>query len=122
VTGKELEIKGVQDVQFHLGGKKFIYQFCICSLPTEAGGILGVDILAGKKALINLEKSQFRLLSGTERRNGFESQRTRQVKGKTSHGALTVFCDETGKVVAKNQLRKSGKSRKSAVRKVSIAP
>jgi hypothetical protein len=50
VTGKELEIKGVQDVLFHLGGKKFSHQFCVCSLPTEADGILGVDFLAGKKA------------------------------------------------------------------------
>jgi hypothetical protein len=84
VTGKELEIKGVQVVLFHLGGKTYSHQFCVCSLPTEADGILGVDFLAGKKADLYLEKSQLRL-SGTERSNGFESQRTRQVEGKTSH-------------------------------------
>jgi hypothetical protein len=50
VTGKELEVKGIQVVLFHLGGKKFNHQFCVCSLPTEADGILGVDFLAGKKA------------------------------------------------------------------------
>jgi hypothetical protein len=61
VTGKELEIKGVQDVQFHLGRKKFSHQFCVCSLPTEADGTLGVDFLAGKKANLNLENSQLRL-------------------------------------------------------------
>jgi hypothetical protein len=69
VTGKELEIKGVQDVLFYLGGKRFSHLFCVCSLPTEADGILGVDFLTGKKADINLE-SQLRL-SGTGRRNGF---------------------------------------------------
>jgi hypothetical protein len=46
---------------------------------------------------LNLEKSQLRLLSGTERSNGFENQRTRQVKVKTSHGALTVFLRRNGK-------------------------
>jgi hypothetical protein len=40
VPGKEQEIKGVQDVLFHLGGNKFSHQFCVCSLPTEANGIL----------------------------------------------------------------------------------
>jgi hypothetical protein len=62
----------------------------VCSLPTEADGILG-DFLAGKKADLNLEKSQLRLLSSTERSTGSEGQRTRQVKGKTSHGALILF-------------------------------
>jgi hypothetical protein len=54
VKGKELEIKGVQEVLFHLGGKKFSHQFCVCSLPTEADGILGVDFLAGKNVDLNL--------------------------------------------------------------------
>jgi hypothetical protein len=96
VTGKELEIKEVQDVLLHLGGKKFSHQFCVCSLPTEADGIIGMDFLAGKKADVNLEKSQLRLLSGTERSNGFESQRTQQTKGKASHGDLTVFLRRNG--------------------------
>jgi hypothetical protein len=55
-----------------------------------------MDFLAGKKADLNLEKLQLRLLPGTERSNGFESQRTRQVKEKTSHGALTVFLRRNG--------------------------
>jgi hypothetical protein len=53
VTGKELEIKGVQDVPFYLGCNTFSHQICVCSLPTEADGILGVDFLAGKKADLN---------------------------------------------------------------------
>jgi hypothetical protein len=55
-----------------------------------------VCFLAGKKADLNFEKSQLRLLLGTERSKGFESQRTRQTKGKNSHGALTVFVRRNG--------------------------
>jgi hypothetical protein len=76
VTGKELDIKGVQDVLIHLGGKKFSHQFCVCSLATEADGILGMDFFAGKKADLNLEKLQLGLFSGTEQSHGLESQNT----------------------------------------------
>jgi hypothetical protein len=55
-----------------------------------------LDFLAEKKADLNLEKSQLRLLSGTKCNDGFESQRTRQAKGKASHGALTVFLRQNG--------------------------
>jgi hypothetical protein len=71
VAGKELEIEGVQDVLFYLVGKKFSHQFCVCSLPTEADGIIELDFLAEKKANLDLEKSQLRLLSGTKCNNGF---------------------------------------------------
>jgi hypothetical protein len=109
VTGKELQLKGVQEVLFSLGGMRLSHQFCVCSLPTEADGILGVDFLAGKKADLNLEKSQLRLLLGTERRNSFEIQRTRQVKGKTSHGALTVFLRRNGDCSREEPVAKVGK-------------
>jgi hypothetical protein len=70
---------------------------------------LGVDFLAGKKTDLNLEKSQLRLLIGTERSNGFESQRTRQVKGRTSHGALTVFLRRNGESIREEPVAKIGK-------------
>jgi hypothetical protein len=57
VTGKELEIQGIQEVTFHLNGRKFSYQFCVCSLPTEADGIIGMDYLAEKNADLNLKKN-----------------------------------------------------------------
>ena len=56
VAGKELEIHGIQEVTFHLNGRKFSHQFCVCSLPTDADGIIGMDILAEKNADLNLEK------------------------------------------------------------------
>jgi hypothetical protein len=95
VAGKELEIQGVQEVLFHLDGKKFSHQFCVCSLPTDADGTIGMDFLAEENAHLNLEKSQLRL-SGTKCNKGFENQRTRQAKGKASHGALTVFLRRNG--------------------------
>jgi hypothetical protein len=49
-----------------------------------------MDFLAGKKADLNLEKLQLRLL-GAERSNGFERQRTRQVKGKPVTEPLLPF-------------------------------
>jgi hypothetical protein len=51
VTGKELEIKGIQDVLFYLGGQKFSHQFCVCSLPTKADGILGRIFSPGKRLI-----------------------------------------------------------------------
>jgi hypothetical protein len=122
LTGKELEIKRVQDVLLHLGGKKFSHQFCICSVPTEADGILGVDFLAGKKADLNLEKSQLRLLIGTERSNGFESQRTRHVKGKTSHGALTVFLRRNGEGSSEERLAKVRKVEEKCDQEINHRP
>jgi hypothetical protein len=55
VTWKELVLKGAQEVIFYLGGKRLSHQFCVCALPTEADGTLGVDFLAGKKADLNSE-------------------------------------------------------------------
>ena len=42
VTGRELKIAGIKDVTFHLNGRKFSHQFCVCSLPTDAYGINGM--------------------------------------------------------------------------------
>jgi hypothetical protein len=55
-----------------------------------------VDFLAEKKAYLNLEKSQLRLLPGIKLNNGFDNQRTWQAKGKASHGSLTVFLKRNG--------------------------
>jgi hypothetical protein len=96
VTSKELEIQGIQEVTFRLNGREFSHQFCVCSLPTDVDGIIGIDYLTAKKADLNLEKSQLRLLADTKFIHGFESQRTWQVGRKASHGALTVFVRRNG--------------------------
>ena len=41
VTGDELEVKGVQRIEFCCNNQKYCHQFYICSLPTDADGIIG---------------------------------------------------------------------------------
>jgi hypothetical protein len=45
VRGKEREIRGTQDGKFCLNNRKFIISF-VCSLPTDADGIIVVDFLS----------------------------------------------------------------------------
>ena len=45
VTGDLLDIKGLQSVSFLLNGREYTHAFLVCSLPTEAAGLLGTDIL-----------------------------------------------------------------------------
>lgn len=80
VTGKELEVQGIQKVTFHLNGREFSHQFCVCSLPTDADGIIGMDFLVEKNADLNLEQSQLRLLTAAKFKHCFESQGTRQAR------------------------------------------
>jgi len=56
VMGNELEIKGIQEVEFQLEDRKFRHGFCVCSLPTDADGIIGMDFLSERNADLNLEK------------------------------------------------------------------
>lgn len=39
VMDNKLEIKEIQEVEFHLEDWKFHHRFCACSLPTDADGI-----------------------------------------------------------------------------------
>jgi len=42
VTGDELGIKGEQDVQFCIANWKYRHTFRVCSLPTNADGIIRI--------------------------------------------------------------------------------
>ena len=55
VTGEVLDVMGRQSLSFVLGGQEFHHSFLVCSLPTEAAGILGTDFLVKSGALIDLE-------------------------------------------------------------------
>ena len=55
-----------------------------------------MDFFAEKNADLNLEKSQLRLLTAAKFKHSFESQGTRQARGKASHGALTIFVNRNG--------------------------
>jgi hypothetical protein len=55
LTGETLDVKGRQTVSLGLGGRKFDHTFLVCSLPTEAAGLLGTDFLEGGSTHINFE-------------------------------------------------------------------
>ena len=55
VTGENLDVKGRQAVSFVLGGRKFNYQFLVCSLPTDADGLLGINFLKESGAIVDLD-------------------------------------------------------------------
>ena len=46
VTGDILNIKGQQSVSFMLNGCEFKHTFLVCSLPTDASGLVGTDFMA----------------------------------------------------------------------------
>jgi len=43
VTGEVLNIKGQQTVSFVVDGREISHTFMVCSLPTDAAGLLGAD-------------------------------------------------------------------------------
>jgi hypothetical protein len=61
VTGETLDVKGRQTVSFVLGGRKFNHQFLVCSLPTEAAGLIGMDFLKESGAIVNFEWNKMSL-------------------------------------------------------------
>ena len=55
VTGETLQVKGQQHVSFVLGESRLDHTFLVCSLPTDAAGLLGTDFLERTGASINFE-------------------------------------------------------------------
>jgi hypothetical protein len=55
VTGKALDIRGQQTVSFRLGTREFEHEFLVCSLPTEAAGLIGTDFMKDVGVKIDFE-------------------------------------------------------------------
>jgi hypothetical protein len=55
VTGANLCHEGAQDVEFSLHGYKFEHQFYVCSLPTDADGLVATGLLLQLKARLDLD-------------------------------------------------------------------
>ena len=53
MTGEVLDIKGQQTVSFVVERREFSHTFFVCSLPTDAAGLLGTDFLNGAGARID---------------------------------------------------------------------
>ena len=74
VTGKEREMRGTQDVKFWLNNREFSHQFCVCSLPTDADGIIAMDFLSERNASENLKSLELRLSKHTCFKQRFQSE------------------------------------------------
>jgi hypothetical protein len=55
VTGEALDVSGQQNISFTIGGRAFNHIFLVCSLPTEAAGLLGTDFMNEAGAKIDFE-------------------------------------------------------------------
>jgi len=53
VTGEVPNIKDQQTVSFVVDGREFSHMFLVCSLPTDAAGLLGIDFLNEVSASID---------------------------------------------------------------------
>ena len=96
VTGNELQIMGVQEVEFHLNGMKFCHQFCVCSLPTKADGIVGMDFLSERNTDLNLGDHELSLEKDSNFVQGYVGQGIWQAGGRADRPALTVFATQNG--------------------------
>jgi hypothetical protein len=55
VTGEFLDVKGRQDVSLEIGGREFHHPFLVCSLPTDAAGLIGTDFLLENGVALDLQ-------------------------------------------------------------------
>ena len=55
VTGEALDVKGLQTVTFSFNRREYTHTLLVCSLPTEAAGLLGTDFLEKSGDVIDFE-------------------------------------------------------------------
>ena len=87
VTGEALEIRGQQSVTVKFSGREFSHNFFVCSLPTEAAGLLGMDFLRGSGAKIDFERCNMSLTDVGRMPHTY-------AETLTGHTALTVFAKD----------------------------
>ena len=108
VTGKELDIKGRQSVTFEFGGHEFRHTFLVCSLPTDAAGLLGTDFMEGTGAVINFDGGKMSLteVAATPRA---------RVEPSNSRAVLTVFTRDKGHCPQPDQQKRQQVDKQSLV-------
>jgi len=84
VTGETLEIRGRQTVSFVFNEHEFKHSFYVCSLPTKAAGLIGIDFMEKTGATIDFEKGKMSLAIISRGPKLVSASPTRQA-------ALTVF-------------------------------
>jgi hypothetical protein len=91
VTGDALDVKGEQEVAFHINNVRYEHKFVVCALPTKAAGILGMDFLLKHEAEMNFGKGELKLLDLANLRYGSRKRRGRGAHGTADHSAITIF-------------------------------
>ena len=84
VTGETLEIRGQQTVSLKLDGQEFKHPFYVCSLPTNADGLIGLDFMKKTGANLDIGKGKISLAGISKGQKLVRSSPSRQA-------ALTVF-------------------------------
>jgi len=87
VTGETLEIRGQQTVSFKLDGHEFKHQFYVCSLPTNADGLVGLDFMTKTGANLDIRKGKISLAGVSKGQKLVSSSPSRQA-------ALAIFTPE----------------------------
>jgi hypothetical protein len=58
VTADVFDIRGQQSVCFVLNSHEFEHSFLVCTLPTQAAGLIGTDFMATVRAVLDFERNQ----------------------------------------------------------------
>jgi hypothetical protein len=61
VTGDSLDIVGEKQVLFQTGGVTLNHSFLVCKLPTSAEGIIGLNFLSLRQAILHLDSLSLRV-------------------------------------------------------------
>jgi hypothetical protein len=109
VTGKELAVTGVQEVEFWCGNVKYSHQFHVCVLPTDADGILGIDFLARVKANLDLQKLELSMLKRAAEEHAALDRSARRAGEPVCKVAFTVFTTSSDEVVERQAPETSGR-------------
>jgi len=93
VTGDELGIRREQDVQFCIANWRYRHTFRVCSLPTNADGIIGIDFLVETSASLDIGKRVPRLRKRPMANSGSSNRRPSRGSTNYDHATLTVFSE-----------------------------
>ena len=121
VTGDELGIKGEQDVQFCIANWKYRHTFRVCSLPTNADRIIGIDFLAETSASLDIGQRVLRLRKRAMANSGSSNRRPSRGNTNYDHNTLTVFSEtyvkqHKGKQTPKSDFEMKSKARSKPTR------
>jgi hypothetical protein len=75
VTGDALDVRGEQRVAFWINNVKYEHKILVCSLPTTAAGILGMNFLLKCGVEINFGKAELKLQDFSKFRHGSRKRR-----------------------------------------------